>query len=273
MSLEAPVKVKYSMMSIVFSLIALTSHAAPSNDILKKITDQGVPVDALSRLVKFMDDYQGRTFQQQTYTCAKLPPESIKPCEESERTPSTSIVTLANPELVVIIDFSRASTEKRFFFINLKTGEVMKHLVSHGIGSGNSNYASRFSNIKDSRQTSLGIYLAGDTYMGKYGRTLRLYGLQGSNDQAYNRDIVLHGAWYAADTFPDSINPKTGQKFGRLGVSWGCPALPTSTAAKLIPMLKNGSLVMHYFGSLMDDALTGQEVSAPTTDRRQTAKK
>lgn len=164
---------------------------------------------------------------------------------------------------VVIIDYGSPSTDFRFYLINLANGDVKKLYVSHGVGSGKSNFATRFSDIKDSRQTSLGIFMTGETYLGKYGKTQRLYGLQNSNAQAYNRDIVLHGAWYVDDKFINSIDPLTGEKYGRLGLSWGCPALPLNAIEKMISTLGYGGLVMHYRESLMDQAQSGQEVTAP----------
>lgn len=241
----------------VFGSFAL---AANEKNINTKILEQGVPTDALNRLNKFLYENRGRSFNQDTYTCEGKDPESVRPCEESKRRRSSKTVTLANPQYVAIIDFSAPSTQRRFYFINRKTGEVNKYYVSHGIGSGKDNYASRFSNTKDSRQTSLGIYLTGEVYQGSYGKTLRMYGLQKSNDEAYNRDIVLHGAWYVGEDFINSLDPKTGLPRGRLGVSWGCPALSLSMAEKLIPYLQGGSVIFHYHPQLLDEAQNGREV-------------
>ncbi|MNL53634.1 hypothetical protein D3C87_1768980 [compost metagenome] len=85
-----------------------------------------------------------------------------------------------------------------------------------------------------------------------------MYGLQRSNDQAYNRDIVLHGAWYAAKEFINSIDPKTGQPRGRLGLSWGCPALSLALAKKLIPFLQEGGVIFHYHPTLLEESLKGR---------------
>ncbi len=251
-------------LTIFMTLFCVGAHATPAAGIVRKILAQGVPVDALNRLIKFMDDFKGRSFSQDIYICAgAVDPNSVAPCEESKRIRSHKTVTLESPRKVVIVDYGIASTNLRFFLLDLKTGEVVKYLSSHGLGSGKSNFAFKFSNIKDSKQTSLGIYLTGDSYLGKYGRTLRMYGLQGSNDQAYNRDIVLHGAWYADEDFINSIDPLTGMKYGRLGLSWGCPAVPQAAIQGLIATLGNGSLVMHYYASLMDEAQSGDEVSDP----------
>lgn len=255
-------KLAHAVFASFLLLTSLNAAAAPSTEVVKKILSQGVPADALSRMVKFMNDFQGRTFNQDTYTCEGKDPASIKPCEENKRSRANTTVTLTNPTYVAIVNFGLPSSQRRFFLINLQTGEVNKYYSSHGLGSGNSDVATKFSNTKDSKQTSLGMYLTGGIYQGHYGNTLRMYGLEKSNSEAYNRDIVLHGAWYVGEDFMNSINQKTGEKYGRIGVSWGCPAVSLSIAEKIIPILKGGSLVMHYHPTLMDEALSGNEVTA-----------
>lgn len=240
--------------------ISIHSFAKPSGEVFKEIVSQGVPAPAMNQLITFMEENRNRTFQQDTYLCVGKSEASISPCHESERSRSTSTVALGSPRYVAIVDYTKPSTERRFYLIDLKTGRVQKYYGAHGIGSGNSKDATTFSNVKDSRQTSLGIYLTGDTYYGKYGKTLRMYGLQKSNDQSYMRDIVLHGAWYVGEDFINSLNPKTKQPFGRLGVSWGCPAVSTAIAQKIIPILQGGSLIMHYHEAVQEQALSGQSV-------------
>jgi hypothetical protein len=250
------------LLNFIFS----TAQAAPSPYIMQRIISQGVPPDALLRLTTFMDNFREHSFIQSTYTCIDGDPLSVKPCDEPKRIPSTKTVTVGSPQLVAIIDYGAPSTDYRFFLINLYNGDVIRFYSSHGLGSGKSNFATKFSNIKDSKQTSLGIYLGGEIYLGRYGKTLRMYGLQGANDQSYNRDIVLHGAWYVGDEFINSIDPKTGMKYGRLGLSWGCPAVSPSVIQGLIANLSNGGLIMHYHQLLMDEAMTGREVVAPNID-------
>lgn len=240
--------------------VSLKATAESSTLIAKKILSQGVPADALSRMTKFLYENKGRSFNQDTYTCDGKDPEDVKPCDEDKRNRSSKKVLLGNPQYVAIVDYSAPSTKKRFYLINLRTGSVEKYYTSHGVGSGRSDYAYRFSNRKDSRQTSLGFYLTGEVYQGSYGKTLRMYGLQRSNDQAYNRDIVMHGAWYASEDFISSIDPVTKKPRGRLGVSWGCPAVSLSVADKTIPLLRGGSVILHYHGELLDEAQSGQEV-------------
>ena len=89
-----------------------------------------------------------------------------------------------------------------------------------------------------------------------------MYGLERSNDQAYNRDIVMHGAWYVSEDFMNSINRKTGEKYGRMGLSWGCPAVSLAIAERTIPYLKNGSLILHYHPSMNGSAVKPR-ISAP----------
>ncbi len=249
------------------ALATSTSIAAPSAELTEKILSQGVPADAYQRLMQFIEENQGRDFVIDTYACKGKPEDSIKPCIEAERSPSTQTVSVKDPRYVVIVDFTKESSTRRMYLIDLQEGDVLNYYVSHGSGTGNSNSAMRFSNIKDSHQTSLGVYVTGGTYRGKYGETLRLYGLNKSNDAAYNRDIVLHGAWYVSEDFMNSINKQTKEKYGRLGVSWGCPAVSESVAKKIIPLLKDGALVYHYFEGLMDRD-EGEQVGMPRPRKR-----
>ncbi len=144
--------------------------------------------------------------------------------------------------LLTIIDYSRPSTEPRLWVLDLARGRVLFHeLVAHGAGSGD-NYATRFSNLDDSRQTSLGLFLTRGTYEGGNGYSLKLQGLDaGVNDRAEERKIVMHGAWYVS---PDQI-----QRYGRIGRSWGCPALPVESAHRVIDTIKDGSFVFSYSGA------------------------
>jgi hypothetical protein len=144
-------------------------------------------------------------------------------------------------ELLTVIDYSLPSTERRLWVLDLANGDVLFHeLVAHGSGSGE-NYATRFSNVKDSRQTSLGLFLTGGTYQGGNGYSLKLRGLdQGLNDNAEARYIVMHGAPY--------VSPQHASNHGRLGRSWGCPALSQAVAPRVIDTIKGGTFVFSYSG-------------------------
>lgn len=142
-------------------------------------------------------------------------------------------------DLLTFIDFTKASTEERFFVIDVAKRKILYNtVVSHGRNSG-LKYATKFSNKNGSFQSSLGFYLTGGTYVGKNGYSLLLDGLEkGINDRARERAIVVHGAPYA--------NPSVIKASGRLGRSLGCPALPQSVSKEIIDVIKNGSVLYIY---------------------------
>jgi hypothetical protein len=145
-------------------------------------------------------------------------------------------------DLLTVIDYSLPSTEPRLWVLDLGSGKVLFHeLVAHGAGSGNK-FATRFSNVNDSRATSLGLFLTGDTYEGGNGYSLKLKGLdQGINDRAEERHIVMHGAWY--------VSADHARQYGMLGRSWGCPAVSAADAKPVIDAIKGGSFVFSYSGA------------------------
>lgn len=141
---------------------------------------------------------------------------------------------------LTVIDYSRPSTEKRLWVFDLRTRKLLyRELVAHGEGSGG-NLATRFSNEHDTHQSSLGLFLTGDTYVGLNGYSLRLTGLdKGVNDRALERSIVMHGAAYVSAEF--------ARTHGRIGRSWGCPALRDAVARKVIDRVKGGGLLFVYY--------------------------
>lgn len=145
-----------------------------------------------------------------------------------------------NPGTLTVIDYSKPSSEQRLWVFDLKTKELLyQELVAHGQGSG-ANMATQFSNLDSSHQTSLGLFRTADTYVGKNGYSLRLDGLdRGFNDQARDRAIVMHGAPYVSEAFVKAT--------GRLGRSWGCPAISELVARKMIDTVKGGGLVFAYY--------------------------
>lgn len=137
-------------------------------------------------------------------------------------------------EVISIVDFTKASTKKRLWIIDLAAKKVLFNtLVAHGQGSGD-NYATSFSNLANSHQSSLGFYITSNTYFGKHGLSLKLNGMDnGYNTNALNRAVVVHGAEYVSQSF---IN-----QHGRLGRSHGCPAVPVELTPAIIEAIKGGT--------------------------------
>lgn len=155
-----------------------------------------------------------------------------------------------NQKSLTIIDFSLHSSKKRFFIINVATGEVWSTYTAHGKGSDpgatladTTGYARYFSNNPGSNMSSLGPYKTGSTYDGKHGYSLRLNGLASTNSNAYDRAIVVHGASYVHDE---------AVKQGR---SEGCPALPLEYYSKVIDIIKGGSLIYAGLSANLQSAI------------------
>ena len=144
-----------------------------------------------------------------------------------------------NEEIVTIIDFSKPSTEKRLIILDLKEQKILHHTyVAHGKNTGE-NWAEKFSNKQGSNQSSLGLYKTAESYFGKHGYSLRLDGLEkGFNDKARSRALVLHSAAYVSEDFI--------KKYGRLGRSFGCPAVPLENSKEIIDLIKGGSCLYIY---------------------------
>lgn len=150
--------------------------------------------------------------------------------------------------VLTLIDFSKASTEERMYVIDMENKKVLfKTHVAHGKNSG-SNYATSFSNKKGSNQSSLGFFLTEKTYQGSNGYSLVIDGLEKDiNDKAKARAVVIHGADYA--------NPAFAKSTGRLGRSFGCPALPRSVTKPIIDTIKDGSLIYAFSEKFNEDYL------------------
>lgn len=144
-----------------------------------------------------------------------------------------------SPQTLTVIDYSLPSMAKRMWVYDLNAKVlVFEELVAHGDGSGD-NFATGFSNTPDSHQSSLGLFVTDEPYVGKNGYSLRMDGLDaGINDRARERALVIHGAPYVSDAFAKSQ--------GRLGRSWGCPAVRDVIAKSLIDRVSGGGLLFAY---------------------------
>ncbi|HJQ38530.1 MAG TPA: murein L,D-transpeptidase catalytic domain family protein [Thermoanaerobaculia bacterium] len=158
--------------------------------------------------------------------------------EATQRAKSQGLVK--RNDLLTVIDYSLPSTQPRLFVFNLATRKLLfRELVAHGKNSGD-NQASFFSNSPGSLATSLGLFITADPYIGSNGYSLRLKGLEeGINDMAWDRAIVMHGAEYVSRTAIKAL--------GRLGRSWGCPAVRKEIARKIIDTLRGGSPIFAYY--------------------------
>lgn len=141
---------------------------------------------------------------------------------------------IAHTDIVGIVDFTRYSNDPRFYLLDTSTSRVSRHFVAHGRGSDPSHtgFLQSFSNRIGSEATSDGAYIIGDYYHGRYGRSMRVRGLDPSNNNAEARAIVVHTAWYA--------EPEMIAQHGRLGRSEGCFALPNRSLQEVMARLGPG---------------------------------
>ncbi len=147
---------------------------------------------------------------------------------------------LINDSLITIIDYSKPSSEERLFVIDIKNCKIcIKSLVAHGKASGEL-FPEYFSNIPQSHQSSLGFFVTDQPYSGKNGYSLKLIGIEKNiNDNAETRAIAFHGANYVSYEYLS--------EYGRLGRSFGCPALPPDKNHEIIDLIKNKSCVFIYY--------------------------
>jgi hypothetical protein len=147
---------------------------------------------------------------------------------------------LATPATLTLIDYSLPSSSPRLWVFDLRTGRLLfKELVAHGRNSG-VDIATRFSDAMGSHQSSIGLFRTADTYVGQNGYSLRLDGLEpGINSQARARAIVMHGARY--------VDPAIANATGRVGRSWGCPALRAAIARQVIDTVRGGGVIFSYY--------------------------
>jgi hypothetical protein len=147
---------------------------------------------------------------------------------------------IETPRTLTVIDYSLPSTTPRLWVFDVPTGRMLFHeLVAHGKNTGE-NMATSFSDAMNSRQSSLGLFVARDTYVGSNGYSLRLDGLEpGFNSHALERAIVMHGAPY--------VDASLAKQQGRIGRSWGCPALRQAIAHDVIDTVRGGGVIFSYY--------------------------
>jgi hypothetical protein len=144
---------------------------------------------------------------------------------------------IANRDVIGIADFSLPSRAPRFHLVDVASGRVSSHLVAHGRGSdpAHTGWLQRFSNTPSSHATSDGAYRTDGLYVGAHGRSIRLTGLDATNNNALSRAIVVHAAWY--------VSPEMARTHGVLGRSEGCFALSNASLPEVLQRLGSGHLI------------------------------
>ncbi len=120
-----------------------------------------------------------------------------------------------NNRFFFLADLSLPSGTKRFFIIDIKADSIVQSaLVAHGCCNRSFLQTARFSNEKGCGCSSFGKYKIGSKYKGNYGTAYKLQGLDSSNSNAGERNIVLHSYYTVPneETYPDPIVN-----------SYGCP--------------------------------------------------
>ena len=168
-----------------------------------------------------------------------IPPEGIRPALFRRAIAALDQHSMKIPshDRIAIADFTAPSSRPRFYLVNLGRGEVETMLVAHGIGSDpeHTGLLHRFSNEVNSEATCEGAFLTSDYYVGKHGDSQRLLGLDPTNNNALDRAIVVHSAWYA--------NADMIAKHGKLGRSQGCFAVGEQELAKVFEKLGPGRMI------------------------------
>lgn len=149
---------------------------------------------------------------------------------------------IPNRDLIAVADFSLPSYLPRFHLVDVTAGRVTSHLVAHGRGSDprHTGWLERFSNDPGSNATSAGAYRTDGFYTGAHGRSIRLSGLDPTNDNALERAIVVHGAWYVSEGIAAA--------HGVLGRSEGCFALSASSLTSVMECMGPGHFI--YSGKI-----------------------
>jgi hypothetical protein len=167
----------------------------------------------------------------------------------------------ASATVLSIADFNMSSKRKRLWIVDLDKKELLLNTwVSHGRGSGG-DIATKFSNTNSSYQSSIGFYVTGEVYNGKHGRSLRLDGMDaGYNNRARERAIVIHGA--------DYVSAQTIKSLNRLGLSHGCPAVPSNLSNQIIDVVKDKTVlyihsdISNYTSKYLNEELAGKTLLA-----------
>lgn len=213
---------------LIFLLISFISLASSNKKPIKKVKTQSVKIEKKSYkdlgAEKFYKKLDDEDLDYNVFRMAMYGYEKIEKKNEKE---------------IIIIDFSKESSQKRFFFIDLENAKIKyKTYVTHGKNSG-AETALSFSNQPNSYKSSIGFYLTRNHYTGSYGYSVRLKGLEEEfNSNAIVRGIVIHGSKEAEEKYIE--------KYGFLGRTEGCPALPISISKKIMEKISRNTVLFIY---------------------------
>lgn len=142
--------------------------------------------------------------------------------------------SISRPGLIAIADYAAPSRDKRFYLVDMVSGQTTTYLVAHGRGSdpAHSGFLSRFSNEEGSYASCSGAFVTGAEYQGKHGRSMRLDGLDPTNCNAGPRAIVIHAAPY--------VTAAMARDLGKIGRSQGCFTVTEADLAEVLGKLGPG---------------------------------
>jgi hypothetical protein len=137
-----------------------------------------------------------------------------------------------NHNYCFLIDMSLPSGKKRFFIYDLNRDSLLNSgLVAHGNCYEYWLEGCRYSNVVGSGCTSLGRYKVGASYIGKWGYSYKLHGLDSTNNKAFERTVVLHG---------HSCIPKE-ETSDEICQSNGCPTVSPAFLDKLKAIINHSA--------------------------------
>lgn len=231
-SMKKPLSFYLTALSVLLiSLFVIPAKAGPDNEL-------SLPVIAAAPVVETPESSAICQYDQMNLGGSGLSKDAFEKALKGLNY-LTAANKVNNNSIISIVDFSLPSSAKRLFVIDLKNNKLLYNTyVAHGRNSGKET-AESFSNNESSFKSSLGFYITQETYNGKHGYSLKLDGQEkGFNDQALNRGIVMHSAWY--------VNEQLAKNKGCIGRSEGCPAIPQSIYKPVISEIKGGTCLFIY---------------------------
>lgn len=135
-----------------------------------------------------------------------------------------------NDNVCFLIDMTLPSGQNRFFIYDLKKDTLQSAgLVAHGNCFQYWLEGRKYSNVVGSGCSSLGKYKIGNSYIGKFGYSYKLHGLDSTNNNAFERTVVLHSHSCVSET---EITDEICQ-------SNGCPTVAPGFLEKLKAIINN----------------------------------